>query len=70
MGNVIWVFFYVVAHSSKSLTRKICVYENPRHGVPTARPFTCLYFVGVWMCLSLDRNCMLNLKKCQDIQDL
>lgn len=28
------VFSYVVAHASKSLTRKICVYENPRHGVP------------------------------------
>lgn len=63
-------FSYIVAHGSKSLTSKICVYVNPRHGLPTARPFTCLYFVGFWMCLSLDRNCMPNLKKWQDIQDL
>lgn len=63
-------FSYVVAHAGKSLTRKICVYENPRHSVPAARPFMCLYFVGFWMCLSLDGNCTPNLKKCQDIQDL
>lgn len=35
-------FSSFVAHAGKSLTRKICVYVNPRHGVPTARPFTSL----------------------------
>lgn len=46
-GALLTLFRCVVSYTGKRLTRKTCVYENPRHSVPTARPFMCIYFVWI-----------------------